>query len=543
MKENMIDESKILSLREILSKAATECPDKWAYRYKRNNSVVNVTFKQFYNDTLSLGAYLTERGYSDTHIAIVGENSYEWITVFLTVLNTSGVFVPLDKELPTDDLIGLINESDSTLIFCDKKHETELAGRLGEIPGIKEIITFERETTEGNLISYAEAMKEGAALDKSRYLNLEIDENALKYLVYTSGTTGIAKGVMLSMRNIRYTIHYGVKLQKMLDCGLSVLPYHHTYEAVCDLLAALHEHTTICINDSYKNVSQNLKLFKPDYLYIVPMFAEFFKKAILKEAERKGSLKKLLRGIKISNFLRKIGIDLRGVFFKEIKQSFGGNLTKINCGGAPISPETVDFFIDIGFKFHTGYGITECCPIVAGNKDGCLTNDTVGGIMQCMQVKIDNPNENGEGEIILKGDNVMMGYYKRPDLTAEVLSDGWFSTGDYGAITKQGFLKITGRKKNLIVLNNGKNIYPEELENRISQIEYITEVIVRGVKDGETGEVGLLAEVYCENPKSEEEILSDIRKVQSKNPYYKRISEVKLRTEPFPKTTTKKIKR
>ena len=239
---------------------------------------------------------------------------------------------------------------------------------------------------------------------------------------------------------------------------LSVLPYHHTYEAVAGILVALHKHACICINDSLKNVLKNLQLFKPDYLYLVPAFTEVFYKNIWNNAVKTGKDKTLKKAIPISNHLRTIGIDLRPKFFKSIHEAFGGNLKEIICGGAPIRPEVGKFFNDIGITLLNGYGITECSPLVSVNRIKFNDSSTVGVILPCCEVKLENINVDGDGEICVKGDIVMKGYYKDPKRTAKVLKDGWFNTEDYGSINKKGQLVINGRKKNLIVLSNGKNI-------------------------------------------------------------------------------------
>ena len=242
--------------------------------------------------------------------------------------------------------------------------------------------------------------------------------------------------------------------------------------------------------------------------------------------------------------MRKIGIDLRPVLFKTLRSVFGGDLVKIICGGAPIRPEIGMFFDDIGINLIGGYGITECSPLVSVNDEKSLTYDTVGYALPCTQVKIDSPNEEGIGEILVKGDTVMLGYYKQPEKTAEVLTeDGWFSTGDYGYINRKDRLVITGRKKNIIVLSNGKNIYPEEIEGYIQDIPYVEEVIVKGHKNENGEETGLDAELYLSEAHDEAEVLKDIQKKLSVLPMYKNVSRVEIRTEPFPKTSTNKIKR
>ena len=370
-------------------------------------------------------------------------------------------------------------------------------------------------------------------------------------LVFTSGTTGNPKGVMLTEHNLVSAVYYGLQVADIKTRCLSVLPYHHTYESVVGILVAIHRRATICINDSLKNVLKNLNTFKPDYIYVVPAFTEKFYKSIWANAEKSGKDKLLKIMIPVSNGLRKIGIDLRGVLFKSVHEAFGGNLKQIVCGGAPIRPEIGKFFNDIGMMLLNGYGISECSPLVSVNREKLNDPSTVGVILPCCEVKIENPNEDGDGEIWVKGDIVMMGYYKEPEKTAKVLKDGWFNTEDYGRINKKGQLVINGRKKNVIVLNNGKNIYPEEIENYVMRVPYIQETIVKAVKNDQGQEISLCAEVFLNQEKVkelgieniEETLKKDVSKATKELPVWKRVTKTEIRETEFNKTTTNKIKR
>lgn len=303
--------------------------------------------------------------------------------------------------------------------------------------------------------------------------------------------------------------------------------------------------------DSLKNVLKNLQLYKPDYIYLVPAFAEIFYKNIWNNAEKSGKASGLRFLIVLSNFLRKIGIDKRKTFFKSIHESFGGNLRKIVAGGAPIRYEIGKFFNDIGIPLIAGYGITECSPLVSVNMDDFNDPSTAGILLPCAEIKFQNINENGDGEICVKGDIVMMGYYKDPEKTNRVLKEGWFNTEDYGRFNEKGQLIINGRKKNIIVLKNGKNVYPEEIENYIYKIPYIADAIVKSDKDNNGEEVSLCAEVFLNKEKIEElkfdnveeQLKKDIAKNTKELPAYKHISRVEIRDKDFEKTTTNKIKR
>jgi len=546
--------TKIDSIKEMLALAVKEAGDKIAFKYRKNDKVIDVTYKEFQEDTFGLGTALLEKGCEKTHIAVIGDNSYDYVTVYLTVLKSSGVIVPVDKELPIEDVVNVVNDSDSTVLFYDAKHEKGIIENADKMPNIKYFIGFSREKDDGKFLAFnkfKEAGKKAFNAGNKKYNELVSDENELKMLVYTSGTTGMAKGVMLTEHNLISCVYYGLQTATILTRCLSVLPYHHTYEAVAGLLVALHKRATICINESIKTVSKNLQFYKPDYIYLVPAFVEVFYKKIWSNAEKSGKDKALKAMIPISNALRKVGIDLRRKLFKSVHEAFGGELREIVCGGAPLRPELASFFDSIGITLLNGYGITECSPLVSVNQMNFNDPATVGVILPCCEVKIDNPTPEGDGEILVKGDIVMKGYYKRQDLTDAVLKDGWFNTGDYGKINKKGQLMITGRKKNLIVLENGKNVFPEELELYVSSIPYVADVVVYGVKDEKGSEVGLCAEVFA-NEESvtelgmenvEETLKKDISKVCEKLPIYKRITKVVLRKEPFEKTTTNKIKR
>ena len=551
------DVVKISSIKEMLNLAVKDAGDKNAFEYRDENNhekIVKVTYKEFVKDTEELGTALASLGMQNKHIAIIGENSYKWLTVYLTVLKSTGVFVPIDRELPCKDIINVLKHSDSEVLFYSEKYEKWIDEIKENVPNIKFFIGLNRKKHNGNILSYdifkengKNVLEQGSKI----YTELENDENKLKLLVYTSGTTGAPKGVMLTEHNLISVIYYGLQVADIGQKCLSVLPYHHTYEAVAGILVELHKHSTICINDSLKNVLKNLQLFKPDFIYLVPAFTEVFYKNIWNNAQKTGKDKSLKKMIPISNGLRAAGIDLRAKLFKSIHEAFGGNLKEIICGGAPIRPEIGKFFNDIGITLLNGYGITECSPLVSVNRMKFNDSNTVGVVLPCCEIKFENVNSDGDGEICVKGDIVMQGYYKDEERTNKVLKDGWFNTEDYGSINKKGQLIINGRKKNLIVLDNGKNVYPEEIENYILGIDYVQEVIVKGIKNNIGQEVSLCAEVFLNDDKVKEmniqniheKLKEDIDEVCKELPTYKKITEIEIRKDEFEKTTTKKIKR
>jgi long-chain acyl-CoA synthetase len=535
--------TKFNSIKEMLHLAVKEAGEKIAFKYKEKGEIIEVTYTDFAQHVTWLGSALTERGFSDKHIACIGNNSYKWILTYLTVLKSAGVFVPVDHELTGNEIFHILNESECSVVFYAKKHEQLLMSNTDKLPNVKLYIGFNRTEDQENFLSFDKFLEHGKNCDSTQYQSLASDPNALKMLVYTSGTTGVAKGVMLSENNLVASVYYGLQVSTIYDSCLSVLPYHHTYEAVCGILVSLHHHSTICINDSLLAVLKNLQLYKPSYIYLVPAFVEVFRKRILKNVQESGKEQAFYRLISISNGLRKMGFDLRKTFFKSIHEAFGGRLRKIVCGGAPIRPEIGEFFDSIGINLINGYGITECSPLVSVNHDQFNDYRTVGIKLPCIEWKVDSPNQEGIGEICVKGDVVMLGYYKQPEKTAEVLKDGWFYTGDYGYINDKEQLVITGRKKNVIVLSNGKNIYPEEIEAYIQGLDYVTEVVVRGLIDEKGNESSLMAEVFLSEEKTASQVLSDIKKVSKGLPAYKQISKVVIREGEFDKTTSKKIKR
>lgn len=545
---------KFNSITEMMEIAVADAGDKDAYRWLDKKEIKSSTYSEFYKTQNILGTALASLGLSKSHVATTGENSYKWVCSYLTMLRSEGVFVPVDKELPIDDMINVLTQSDTEAIFYASKFEKIFHERENDLPNIKYFIGFGREEDEGKFLSYDKLIEKGKKLlddgDRS-YLDQKPDPNALKMLVYTSGTTGDPKGVMLSEHNLVSMVYYGMQVSKPETTELAVLPFHHTYEAVPGVLVSLHKHNTMCINQKLTQVLKNMQVFRPDYMYIVPAFAELFYKKIWAAAREGGKERGLKMLIHMSNALRKIGIDKRRKFFKTILDSFGGELRTLICGGAPVRAELGYFFDSIGIYLMNGYGITECAPLISVNRFDLDDCTTVGFVLPCLELKFDDVTDEGIGEICVKGDNVMLGYYKRPDLTEQVLKDGWFSTGDYGMLDSEGRLKITGRKKNIIVLTNGKNIYPEELEEKIGNIDYVKEVVVYAVLDENGAEDGLCAEAFLDedmvSAMNESDIKArlkkDIDEALAELPRYKQISEVVIRDTEFVKNSSNKIKR
>lgn len=546
---------KFDSLKDMMDRVASEHGEKIAFKYKEDKEIKEVTYSQFKHQTNCLGTALSDLGFAHKHVCIIAENCYKYLVLYLTMMQSNGVYVPVDKELPANDALYVINNSDSEVLFYSKKYDSFIRENMDKFENVKYFVALDSDEEEGNILSYNKLMEKGEKLlseGNTAYTDIVPNLDEMRMLIYTSGTTGTAKGVMLSESNIVNVVYYGLHVAHIETVALSVLPYNHSYEAVVGILVGIHEHTTMCINENLKAVLKNLQLYKPDYVYLVPAFADLFYKKIWQNAEKTGKAKMLKVLIKVSNGLLKCGIDLRRKFFKTILDNFGGNLCLIVCGGAPIRSEVGAFFTAIGIDLLNGYGISECSPLISVN---CVEDNdcrTVGHTLPCLEAKIDNPDENGDGEICVKSPTVMMGYYKMPEQTAEVLTeDGWFYTGDYGRFNEKGLLMITGRKKNLIILSNGKNIFPEELEEYITAIPYVQDAVVYGGKNEDGLEDHLVAQVYfseegikesgIENPA--ERIKADIDEAMKELPAYKRIEKVIVRDHEFVKTTTQKIKR
>ncbi len=536
--------AKFSTLREMIELTKPDAAQP-AFKYKgADKEVVEVTYGQFYDDIYSLGTAIADMGISKKHIACVGENSYKWINTYLTTLLSDNVFVGIDKELPEKDLLHVITDSDAEVIFFGEKIEPVIRANKDKLTSIKVFVGLDMTEDDGDFLSFELLLEKGRKLYKEgnkSYINMENDYDALKMLIYTSGTTGLAKGVMLSERNLANLVYNGLRAATILTRCLSLLPYHHTYEAVCGILVGIHKRATLCINESLRAVAKNLTLYKPDYMLVVPAVASALHKNVLRNAQKQGKLKLLLRMMKISNALRKVGIDLRRKLFKSVHEGLGGELKEVVCGGAPIPVDTAYFFDAIGILILNGYGITECSPLVSVNSPHDSDYHTVGYPIPCVEIKIDEPVD-GIGEICVKGDTVMLGYYKNPEATAEVIKDGWFSTGDYGYINKKGQLVITGRKKNIIVLDNGKNIYPEEIEEYIETIPYVKEVVVYDSMDGD--KLILCAEIFPdEELMGDADLNADVHKVLAELPSYKQIGKIVTRNEEFIKNSSRKIQR
>ncbi len=554
---------KINNFKELVERYETLYSDKVAFKYKKHpkdSNVVEITYKEFKSDIDSLGTELISRGFQGKKIAIIAPNRYEWCVSYLAIETAGIIVVPLDKALPNNEIEDLILRSEVEAVIFDEKY-TEVFSKIMQDgkSNLNTYICMDYDDTKNGFISYKKLIKNGRSLLDSGDTKLKqtvIDDFAMSIMLFTSGTTSIAKAVMLSQRNICENIYAIGCVCKVVseDTFLSFLPLHHTFESTCTFLYGTFCGITVAFCDGLRYVVSNLKDYEVTGLVSVPLMLEAMYKKIKKGIEDKGKTKLVHHMSNICNFLLKFGIDIRRLVFKDIIAELGGHLRLIICGAASLEVSTIKGLSDLGINLLQGYGLTETSPVLAAENDKFKRPGSVAFAMPNMEIKIDNPNENGIGEIIAKGPCIMLGYYENKEATDEVLKDGWFYTGDLGYLDKDGCLFITGRKKDVIVLKNGKNIYPGELEILISKLPYVAENIVFGKPDKD-GDLTLCAKIVYNKDLmdqtfggvSKEEyhdlIWNEIKAINKTMPAYKYIREIIVTDEPLIKTTTQKVKR
>lgn len=549
---------EIKNLKEMLCTSAELFSNNAAYLIKRKKGgcYTEIKYSQVLEDVNALGTKLLDLGLKDCNIAIIGENSYEWIISYLSVVNGVGTAVPLDKELSKDELIHLIKTANVQCIIYSDTY----AGYF-EDSDIKFKINMNTPNSSSSAFILSDLIASGKKLisnGDSRYADIEINADEAKIILFTSGTTDSSKGVMLCHRNIVSNIMSTCKIVKINPCDrmLSILPIHHTFECTLGILLPLYRGSSVAFCEGLKYISKNLSEAKASVLVGVPLIFESIHDKIWKQAEKSNNADKLRKAVALNNFLKKFGINLSKKLFKDIHEKFGGNLRLLVSGAAGIEPSVCKGFEDFGLAIVQGYGLTECSPLVAGTPDTFRKAGTVGFAVPDVEIKLIDQNEEGIGEILCRGPNLMLGYYKDREKTDSVIKNGWFYTGDLGYFDKDGCLIISGRKKNVIVTKNGKNVYPEEVEFYLNRCNYIKESLVSGMIDDKTGETLVSAQVHPAYDVIREEFGMDIsperiyellknaiRDFNEKMPVYKRIRNFTVKNEAFIKTTTNKIKR
>lgn len=547
------------NIKEIIYNSVDKYGDNIAFVIKNeDNSKTNITYKEFLNDINKLGTAFYSMNLKNKRVAIIGKNRYEWVLTHLSNLFGSIVSIPLDKDLQLEELENSLIRSNADAIVFDKKL-LELIEKIKERnkTSIKDYISMSE--IEG-YNSIPELLKKGNELLCEKnidYINNNIDENAMSILLFTSGTTSKSKAVMLSQKNIASNIYalQCVEDIRDTDTNIAFLPFHHIFGSTC-LIMMLASGVRTVFPDGLRYIKQNMKEYEVSVFVGVPILTEAMYKAVLKEIDKQGKTKLVQKIIKISNFLLKFNIDLRRKLFKTILDGLGGKLRLIISGGAAADPLSIKGFYEFGIETVQGYGLSETSPVISAESYIARNTGSVGKPMKNVKVEIVNKDENGIGEVRVKGPNVMLGYYEMEEYTNEVLRDGWFYTGDLGYFDNEGFLYITGRNKNLIVLKNGKKVFPEELETVVNRIDLVSECMVFGMEDKDDKNNVMLSVkiVYDEemikekyHDKSEEElnkiIWDKIKQVNTTFPRYKHIKKLITSHTELIKTSTKKIKR
>jgi len=564
---NKIYESKTFkNIKEILNNSVELYPDNKAFIIKEKKgkdvSYKNITYKKFKNQMDFLGTALIDLGLKDKRVAIISKNRYEWALTYFCTMNGVGITVPLDKGLKEEEIISCLVRSKADAIVFEKEFlEIMKKAKENKDVKIKEYICMD-DIKEDGFKNISDVLKTGEKLLKKGnkdYIDAVIDEEKMATIIFTSGTTSMSKAVMLTHKNIASNITDMMYTEKVYDTDVNMafLPFHHTFGST-GILFFLANGATNVFCDGLKYVQKNLVEYKVSTFVCVPLLLEAMYKKIMAEVEKQGKTKVIKIGTKISKLLLKFGIDIRRKLFKQVLDKLGGNIRFIISGASAIDKKVAEGFNNLGILTVQGYGLTETSPVLTAENEKTMKLGSVGIPLYSVDVKIDNPDENGIGEIVAKGPNLMIGYYENEEATNDVIKvdkegNRWFHTGDLGYIDKDGFVFITGRKKNVIVLKNGKNIFPEELEALVTNLPYVAENMVYGKPKGDDLVVSIKVVYNEEYVKekygkiSEEDlkdiIWKDIKAINDKLPTYKHIKNIIITKEPMIKTTTAKIKR
>ncbi|MBR3895391.1 MAG: AMP-binding protein [Clostridia bacterium] len=557
MKNEILHEkTEFANVRELVEWAAETYGEKNAYSFRRNphdTDAVQISFAQFRDDVRALASEFHARGWAGKHIALIGKMSYDWALSYFAALATGSVLIPLDRDWTAEDLTDTIGKANADLLFCDEDISEKATAIANAISFMAPPVLLSSKKEASTLITLVRKGYTKLEAQAEAYFNTYINPSKMSLLVFTSGTTGKGKGVMLSQTAILSCMSSVTPYIDFSEKTLGVLPPHHTYGSTVMLIGHLSIGSEIYISGGIRYIMKELKEQQPGHLVLVPLYLETFYRKILANIKEQGKLDLVMNMIKASNAMRKIGIDMRTKLFSAIRAAFGGKIKMIISGGAPINPDILKFFDAIGIATLNGYGITECAPLIAVNRSLHVVPGSVGSIIDIDTVKIREPNENGEGEICVKGPNVMLGYYNDEAATAAAFDrEGYFRTGDYGKLGKNNILYITGRKKNLIILSNGKNVYPEEIESVLNATPGVLDIIVyegqskRGMEHN-----AIVAEIYPDQEYLEKNNITDAEAhlkpfIDAYNRTavpYKKIGVLKVRTTEFPKNTLRKILR
>lgn len=552
------------NLKEMIANSKEKYANEPAFKFKTEipGKLRTENYAEFADKIDALGTALISIGLKDKRIAVIGENRYEWALAYLSIVNGTGVVVPLDKSLPENEIISCIERSEIEGIFYSTKYD-EIMDKIKKenIGKLKYFISMDADKTEDRVYSQTELIELGRGLIKNgarSFIDAEINNDAMSVMLFTSGTTSKSKAVMLSHTNITANIK---DITSVFDCGvgdtfLSFLPMHHTFESTVGFLYPLSVGSSIAYCEGIRHIADNIKEYQISVMISVPLLFESMYKKIMKTVEKKGKAKAVKVGMTLSNILRKVGIDKRRKIFKEIHESLGGKLRLFVSGAAAFDPELEKGLNDIGVDTYQGYGLTEASPVIASEHKTCTRLGSIGKLFPSLEGKIVNPNEQGIGELAVKGPTVMLGYYQNEEANKETIVDGWLYTGDLAYFDKDDFIFITGRKKNVIVLKNGKNVYPEEIETLISKIEGVKECFVFGKSENDDADDLKLATKVVYDPEEMKELFgledveeikkkiwAEIKEINKKMPTYKYIKELYITDKELIKTTTQKVKR
>lgn len=557
MEKHYFKRNDFSTLKEMLYYVGSEYANKTAFVLKdRAGYPYNVSYFNFVRDVEAIGISLINNGFSNKKIALIGKNSYKWAITYLAACIV-GVVVPIDKELHSDDVINFLNTAEASVILGDDSNLSKIYEKKSSINQKITFINFDLKTNTENFLGFDAFRNSGLynlENDINPFKRIEVNPDEMHFLLFTSGTTGNSKGVCLSHRNICSNI-FSVGSIVKVDTStsiLSILPIHHTYECTLGFLLVISSGGSIAFCDGLRYISKNLEEYKPNIILSVPLLLEKVHTKIMK------SLKEALPEKyfnKNKHIIDAVPFFMKPIIKKKISKSLGGNLKKIIVGASAIDPDLLVSFEKFGILVLSGYGLTECAPLVAGNNDFAHNFSSVGLPIPNVEYIIDNPDSEGVGEVLVKGPNVMLGYYNNEEATNATFKNGYFKTGDLGRIDENGWLYLTGRCKSVIITKNGKNVYPEELEEMLNKNEAISESLVTGDFDSDAKDTVVKAQIIpnldfikqkIKAPTKEDIsnfINSAIKTVNSKLPNFKHIKNFTIREEDFEKTTTQKIKR
>ena len=545
------------NVKEIIKDAVSKYPDCVAFTIKNKNgknvSYKKITYKELNEDINAFGTALLSIGLKGKRVAIIGKNRYEWILSYVTILNGVGIAIPLDKGLPEQEIITSLQRSKADIIIFEE-NMADLMKKIKDenTTNLKTFILMDNIEKYDflNIPKLIEKGKEEVKKGNKEYTDAEIDNNKMSVILFTSGTTSLAKAVMISHRNIASNVA-ALRYEQPFcstDTNIAFLPFHHMYGSTCILLMiSAGVNNVFC--DGLRHIQENLKEYKVSVFVCVPLILEAMHKKIMNTIDKTGQRKKFEFGKKLSQALLKVGIDIRRKIFKTVLDELGGEVRAVISGAAALNKQVAEDFNAFGIYTVEGYGLTETAPVVAGENIHTMGHNSVGKPLCNVEVKIEDPNEEGIGEIAVKGPNVMLGYYENEEDTKAVLKDGWFYTGDLGYYNKKGYLCIAGRQKSVIVLKNGKNIYPEEIETLINTLPYVEESMVFGYPKGDdliiSAKIVYNKEYFRNTSKEdiEDKVWKDIKNINKELTIFKHIKKTIVTDEPMIKTTTAKVKR